>query len=263
MNGFESNSFPMELNQKRIVVTGAGSGIGKETLKRLTTYQGVQILAVDLNEKTIESYPNVIPYKCDVSKKENIDKLIRDAEKKLGGIDIFFANAGFAYYEVIQEASWERIDKIFSTNVYSPIYSLVKLNTHLKNPFLFIVTASAMSHLPLPGYAKYSSTKAAIHSFVDSYRYELKQGSRVMVVYPIATRTKFFDSAGKQVPVPFPSQTPESVAKKIVNGILSDSNSVYPSLIFSMIKTLDRFLFFPLKVYQKIEGLKLKKSYKN
>lgn len=250
----------MQLNQKRIVITGASSGIGQETLKLLESFEGVKILAVDLNEKSIPKSEKVIPYKCDISKKENLDKLIKDAEKKLGGIDIFFANAGFAYYERIPEANWERISKIYETNVFSPIYTLVKLNTTLKNSFLFICTASAMSHLALPGYAKYSSTKSAIHAFIDSYRYELKSGNRIMVVYPIATRTKFFDSAGKSVPVPFPSQTPKTVAKKIVKGILSDSNSVYPSRIFSSIRILDRFLFFPLKVYQKIEAFKLNRN---
>ncbi|MCZ8344088.1 MAG: SDR family NAD(P)-dependent oxidoreductase, partial [Leptospira sp.] len=84
----------MQLNQKRIVITGASSGIGLETLKLLETYDGIKILAVDLNEKSISKSEKVIPYKCDISKKENLDKLIKDAEKKLGGIDIFFANAG-------------------------------------------------------------------------------------------------------------------------------------------------------------------------
>lgn len=248
----------MELKNKRIVVTGAASGIGKETVLQMLKHENVKILACDLNEKNVISHPNVIPYKCDVSKPESIDKLMKDADKKLGGIDIFFANAGFAYYEVIQEPSWERIDRIFRTNVFSPFYTVITLNRKRKDPCLFIVTASAMSHLPLPGYALYSSTKAAVRSFLDAYQCELKPGNRTMIVYPIATRTKFFDSAGKQVPVPFPSQTPETVARQIVKGILNDRMEVFPSFLFRFIQFLDRFLFFPLKVYQKMEAIKLK-----
>lgn len=78
-----------------------------------------------------------------------------------------------------------------------------------------------------------------------------------MIVYPIATRTQFFDSAGKKVPVPFPSQTAETVAKQIVKGILSDKKEVFPSFLFRFIQILDRFLFFPLKIYQKMEAVKL------
>ncbi|TGL10788.1 SDR family NAD(P)-dependent oxidoreductase [Leptospira meyeri] len=247
----------MELKNKRIVITGAGSGIGKETMLQVLKYEGVKVLACDLNEKNILSHPNVIPYKCDVSKKENLDKLLKDADKKLGGIDIFYANAGFAYYEVIPNADWERIDRIYSTNVFSPLYCLVSLNHSRKEPFLFVVTASAMSHLSLPGYALYSSTKAAVRSFIDAFRFELKPGNRVMVVYPIATRTQFFDAAGKKVPVPFPSQSPETVAKKVLKGIESNAKEVYPSLLFRFIQILDRFLFFILPIYQKIEASKL------
>ncbi len=249
----------MELNQKRIVITGAASGIGKETLLQFLKFEGVKIIAADLNTEQIQKHSNVYPLKWDASRPENIGKLISYADSTIGGIDIFFANAGFAYYEKINKSDWDRIDRIYKTNVFSPIYTITELNTTRKSPFLFILTASAMSHLALPGYAIYSSTKAAVHSFMDAYRYELKDGNRIMVVYPIATRTKFFNAAGDQVPVPFPSQSAETVAKKIVKGILSNANSVYPSYIFRFTQFADRILFFPLKVYQWIEAKKLDK----
>lgn len=247
----------MDLENKRIVITGAASGIGKATLAMLSKIKGVKILAADLNQKEIQVGDNIFPVRCDVSLDVNIRKLISEADRFIGGIDIFFANAGFAYYEKIQNGDWGRIDRIYKTNVYSPIFTVTLLNTERKDPFLFLVTASAMSHLPLPGYAIYSSTKAAVHSFMNAYRYELKTGNQIMVVYPIATRTQFFGAAGEKVTVPFPSQTAETVAKKIINGIRSDATSVYPSLIFRMTLFFDRFLFFPLKVYQWLESKKV------
>ena len=66
---------------------------------------------------------------------ENLKKLIQKAEETLGGIDIFYANAGFAYYEKIQEPSWDRIDKIYKVNVFSPLFTVAYLNEKLKNPF--------------------------------------------------------------------------------------------------------------------------------
>ncbi len=248
----------MDLENKRIVITGAASGIGQATLAMLSKVKGVKILAADLQDKEIQVADNIYPVRCDVSLDVNIRNLISEADRFIGGIDIFFANAGFAYYERIQKGDWGRIDRIYKTNVYSPIFTVTLLNTERKDPFLFIVTASAMSHLPLPGYAMYSSTKAAIHSFMDVYRFELKAGNRIMVVYPIATRTQFFGAAGERVAVPFPSQTAQTVAKKILAGIRSDATSVYPSLIFSFTLFFDRFLFFPLKIYQWLESKKVK-----
>ncbi|GBF48636.1 KR domain protein [Leptospira ryugenii] len=249
----------MDINHKRIVLTGAGSGIGKELLSQLQSFTGVKILAADLKIEGIPSNDQVIPIQSDTSDETNLRHLIKEAERLIGGIDIFIANAGFAYYERIQKSDWMRIDKIYKTNVYSPIFTVCELNRTLQNPFLFVVTASAMSHLALPGYAIYSSTKAAVHSFMSAYRYEMKHDSKIMVVYPIATRTQFFNAAGEKVPIPFPSQAASTVAKKIVNGIRSDAESVYPSLIFQLTRFFDRFLFFPFKIYQWIESKKLEK----
>lgn len=257
----------MRLEGKRIVVTGASSGIGLESILLMAKYKDTKILAVDYNEtpelsKAVETHSNIRFIKMDVSIPENIESILEHAKEWMGGLDIFFANAGFAYYEEIQKPSWYRIEKIFHTNVFSPLYTVTYLNYNLKNQFLFIVTASAMSHLPIPGYSLYAATKAAVHSFMSCFRFELKKGNRIMVVYPIATRTKFFDKAGNAVPIPFPSQTPRTVAKSIIRGIRLNKKEVYPSKIFQWMKLLDRFLFYPLKIYQKIEGIKFKKYQK-
>lgn len=253
----------MKIDSKRIVITGSASGIGKETFLLLNKYKDTKILCVDFNEvedlEEAKKNPNIKFYKADVSNPENLEKIVGEANDWMGGIDIFFANAGFAYYEEIQKPNWEKIEKIFKTNVFSPFYTLTYLNHSSKNPFLFIVTASAMSHLPIPGYSLYSATKAAVHSFMSCFRYELKKGNKVMVVYPIATRSKFFDTAGNAVPIPFPSQSSKSVAKSIIHGIKWNKSRVYPSWIFRITMFLDRFLIFPLNVYQKIEGWKFKK----
>lgn len=248
----------MDINNKRIIVTGASSGIGRETVLQFLKFKNVKIFAVDLNKEHIPKEVSIMPYEMDISKPKNIEIMIDAARNWMGGIDIFFANAGFAYYEKISTPNWERISKIFETNVFSPIYTLTVLNAKQVEPILFITTASAMSHLPLPGYALYSSTKASVHSFMEAFRYEMNPQNRIMVVYPIATRTKFFDTAGNQVPVPFPSQSTETVARKIISGIKWNKNRVYPSMIFSLMQVLDRFLFVPLRIYQWIEGIKMR-----
>lgn len=75
---------------------------------------------------------------------------------------------------------------------------------------------------------------------------QLDDPSKLMLVYPIATRTDFFERAGeasKQIaPTPFPSQTAAYVAKAIIKGIKADNQVVYPSIIFRIVKFLNRFL---------------------
>ncbi len=248
----------MNLKDKKVVLTGAASGIGYELLQ-LLHQEGCSIVAVDRNEDHIDlNEPRVHRYSCDLSKEKNIDKLFTYAQKKLGAIDIFIANAGFAYYEEVKSADWNHIENIFKVNTFSPFYSAFKMKELAgDNPFRFMTTASAMGFYSLPGYALYSSTKAAVKSFGEAYRYQLSKGQTFQVVYPIATKTNFFEAAGGS-PVPFPSQTSAAVAKVMVNGLKTGKEAIFPAKIFQLTMVLNIFLPV-MKIYRYIEDKKLKK----
>lgn len=253
----------MKIDNKNVVLTGASSGIGLELLYELSN-KGCKVIAVSRNIDKIPRLQNVHPYKCDVSNKEEIDKLFNYAQELFDNIDIFISNAGFAYYEKIEKPDYEHIDKIFKTNVYAPIYCLEKLiNINKNKNFTYVITASAVAKMPLPGYALYSSTKAAIDSFQEAYRYEMDKFN-LMVAYPIATRTNFFKSSnGKVAPVPYPSQSPKYVAKCIIKGIEKNKKYVFPSKTFVVTNTLNRILPFINKIYQSVQNKKFKQWLKN
>ncbi len=56
-----------------------------------------------------------------------MDALFKEAKKKMGGIDIFIANAGFAYYEKIEKEDWGHIRGIVDTNFISAVYAVEKM----------------------------------------------------------------------------------------------------------------------------------------
>lgn len=242
----------MDLNGKRVVLTGAASGIGRALFDRLLP-ERVQLVAADLNISTLPTTsPNIHLYACDLSEQQNVDALFDFACEKMGGIDVFIANAGFAYYERIAAPDWEHIDRIFRLNVYSPLYSaekMAELHRVASTPYTVVITASAMSHLALPGYALYAATKAANHRFAEGYRFEMPPNGHLMLVYPIATRTRFFATAANAAPVPFPSQTPEYVAARILSGLQRDAQAVYPSVLFIVYNWLCG-IFPPLRPIQ-------------
>ncbi len=250
----------MNINGKKIILTGASSGIGKEVLKELSKYDA-DIIAVARNVNNIPKFNNrILTYSCDVSSKENIDMLFEYATKVLGKIDIFIANAGFAYCEEIREADWEHIEKIYLTNVISPLYSLEKMKViNEGREYSVVITCSAVSKVALPGYSLYCSTKAAIHSFGDVYRYEENDKGRLSLVYPIATDTNFFRNAGNKAPVPWPVQSADKVAKAMVNGILKGKRFVYPSKLFTLLNVLNRFFPFLYHFYSLRNSSKFKK----
>lgn len=243
------------LKNKKIILTGASSGIGAEICKIIA--EDNKVLAVSRNISKIYDHPNVIKYSCDISKKENIDAMFNEALEKLGGIDIFMGNAGFAYYEYFEKPDWEHIESIFNTNVFSTIYSLSKLK-EIKGdkPFNFAITASAMSFNAMPGYALYSGTKFALKGFTDAYRFELSKNQNINMVYPIATLTSFFDVAGSEK-LPWPRQKASTVAKIIVKGVSRNKKHIFPSKLYRLMSALNTFLPI-MPIYLRGEAKKMK-----
>ena len=144
--------------------------------------------------------------------------------------------------------------------MYSPIYAAWKMKAlHLDGEYKVVITASGMAKIGLPGYALYSATKAAVDRFADAYRYELAEPERLMLVYPIATRTHFFNEAAeKAAPIPWPSQTPEVVAKAILAGIRHDKRVVFPSKLFWWVWMLGAVFPWIYRLEQRIELRRLR-----
>lgn len=227
----------MNLKGKRIVITGASSGIGWALLKRLSA-SGASVVGVSRNpQRIIDELGNhgIKTITCDVSDPVQVDRMLEEATELMGGIDIFVANAGFAYYGKIGNSNWEKIEQIYKTNVISPIYTLQKLTENNKTePLIFMVTISALGKMVLPGFSLYNSTKFALDGFVRTYRMERPKNVKIIPVYPVANFTPFFEKAGgPDTPMPllarqFPSMT--ALCMKI--GLQAEARSVYPSIIF-------------------------------
>lgn len=240
----------MKLEGKHVILTGAASGIGLALLNLLAEYP-LRLIAVDQNAVALHAAcvalvgkpARITPHVCDLSMPENVDALFEHARSTFGHIDLFIANAGFAYYEKIETPDWAHIEKIFRVNVFSALYAFEKMQAlNAGREHKTVITASAMAHIGVPGYALYSATKAALDRFADAYRWQMDDPRELMLVYPIATRTAFFEAAGRGVPTPWPSQPAETVARTIIRGIWHDATRVYPSLTFQIILLLKRIL---------------------
>jgi short-subunit dehydrogenase len=248
------------MESKNIIITGASSGIGADLCELL--HKDNKIFAVARSTEKIKNSKNIYKFSCDVSKPENIDLLFTEAQKQLGEIDIFFANAGFAYCEKIEKADWKHIESIFSTNVFSVFYSISKFKElKIDQAFNFVVTASAMSYLSIPGYSLYGSTKFALKGFADAFRYELNNNQKLSLVYPVATYTSFFDIANAEK-MPWPRQKSLVVAKAIIKGVKRNKKHIYPSCLFRIGMILNGII--PIfKIYLGIEGRKFRKENAN
>lgn len=247
---------------KSIVLTGADSGIGLEILKLLAAEKSNKILAVDKNITQMNKLgENVFTYQCDVSSKQAVDSVFTKAVEQLGSIDIFYANAGYPYYEVFDYVDWDRTAKMFETNVYSPIYSYEKYREYLNGKDgQFAITVSAIGKMAMPGFTTYSASKFAMEGFQQGIRLEMPENITMTCLYPIATDTNFFKAANEvEFERPFPVQSPKVVAKKMVKGIEKGKKTVNPSGLFSLSMVLFAVLPFTKKIYLGLEKNKLKR----
>jgi short-subunit dehydrogenase len=248
----------MKLDGKIVIVTGAAAGIGKEIINGLRS-KNCKIIAADITyDSNTLGEPNLAYFKCDLSDLAQIDGLFSYTKEQYGIPDIFIANAGFAYFGKTQSLTKEQIQKIFILNSVSIIATTSAMQKlHGDQPFRMVIMASAMAHWSVPGYATYSATKAALVGFAKAYRYELHPNQRLQIVYPIGTRTHFFEKAGNS-PVPIISQTPKQVANATIRGIEGNTDDIYPSITFWVFLHLNRLFPFIKPIVLWVENKNLK-----
>ncbi len=248
----------MKIENKNIIITGATSGIGLELLNTFSKIRGTQIVAVGRKTENLPIAENIFPFQADISTATEVDALFQFALDRMGSIDIFFANAGFGYYEKLETASWERIENIMATNVTSPVYSLTKMiELNKSTEFMVIITCSVIGKLPFPGFALYTATKFALDGFNSAMQYEMPDNGHLMLVYPVATYTAFFDRAANQATMPWPHQTTNDVVKAVKKGILKNKKRVFPYPLIKPILYLMHVFPFSFNIYQNIQKKKL------
>ena len=222
---------------QNIVITGASSGIGKSLLEMLAAApNNNRILAASRSIGKLTGFgENVTRFPCDLSDQAGVDALFAEAERIFPKIDVLICNAGAPYYERYDYENWERIEQIFRLNTFSCMYSYSKYLNHLDGrEGRLVYTISAMGEMALPGYALYASSKFAMKGFQEAIRVESPKNLKITCVYPVSTRTNFFEvgGAGHKVEQPFPVQSAEAVAKATIRGVERGRRQVYPCPVY-------------------------------
>ena len=155
----------MEIVDKRVVVTGAASGIGKALAIEFKNEKAKDVVLVDLNEEVLEVAKELrfSGFVVDVSKEDQIKELITSANEKMGGIDIFCSNAGIAGAIGLLDVSTEDWQNIWDINFMAHAHAAKHLIPQMleQGSGYLVNTASAAGLLTQIGAAPYSVTKAA------------------------------------------------------------------------------------------------------
>lgn len=183
---------------KVILITGASSGIGKETAKLFQTKNWRVAATMREPEKAedLQRVADIETFRLDVTDTDSVKKAISDVLEKFGRIDAVVNNAGYALIGAFEAATEEQIERQFQTNVFGVMNVTRGILPYFRKEKRGIIVnvASVGGRMTFPLYSLYNSTKWAIEGFSESLQYELEQFNiRVKIIEPGPIKTDFYD----------------------------------------------------------------------
>lgn len=219
-------------SQPVVVITGASSGIGRETALMFAR-QGAKVVAAARNRDALEEVARQVErlggqakaVVTDVSRWEEVENLAREAVTAFGRIDVWVNNAAVSLYATVEDASVEEIRRVLDVNLMGQIHGVKAALPHLKaqGHGVVINVASVLAKRSVPLQAAYCASKHAVKGFTESLRMELESeggGVRVALILPSSINTPLFEHARSKLgvrPKPLPPvYEPRAVAEAIL-----------------------------------------------
>jgi short-subunit dehydrogenase len=249
----------MKLEGKVAVITGASMGIG-EAIAKLFLQEGAKVVlsSRDLTrtkaaEQRIGGGANTFSVACDVSKRDQVDALVKAVVAKFGRIDIFVNNAGFGLNDAVADMDMAEFRRMFDTNLFGAVECMQAVIPIMRQQGGGdIVNISSVSgHIATPYMSGYAATKHAMNAIGKAGRMELlRHNINVLTVSPgyIATdfvknmvKGKHSERVGSSVKY---AVTPDVVADATLQGLLKRKREVI----------VPKFYKWFIKLYQTSPG---------
>ena len=189
------------------LITGASSGIGAALALEIAREGGDVALCARRRERLEEAAQKIagmgrssLPITCDVAREGDIEKALAEASDYFGKVDYVVANAGFGVAGPVEKLTMEDYRRQFETNVFGVIRTAQAARAYLvKTKGCLGIIGSVNGYLPLAGASAYCMSKAAVHSFANALRLEMKkQGVGVVLIVPgfVASELRKVDRKG-------------------------------------------------------------------
>jgi 3-oxoacyl-[acyl-carrier protein] reductase len=189
----------MRLSGKIALVTGAGAGIGRATVRRFAA-EGAQVVAADLDEarahETCDGLAEATPLAADVTDAGDVTSMVRTALERYGGLDVFHNNAGLAeQVKPLTEITREEWDRLIAVNLTAFFLGAQAVAPVLRPGGSILVTASIIARRPRAGLAAYVAAKAGVTGLARALALELAP-LRVNVINPGPANTGMLGEFG-------------------------------------------------------------------
>jgi len=169
----------MQLKDNTILITGGGRGIGRGLAEALHA-EGNQVIIAGRGKKALEetasANPGMSTAVLDIGDADFIIRFAEQMKREYPALNVVILNAGIMRTESVQRAGVADAEAIITTNLLGPIrLTAALLPLLLSKPRAAILTVSSgLAFVPLAMTPTYCTTKAAIHSYTQSLRYQLQ-----------------------------------------------------------------------------------------
>jgi len=220
---------------KTILISGTSSGIGLELCVQALKLN-LNVISISRNIDPTLSLPGVVSYSIDITKKEQIDELKKDLERKKVKIDILINNAGFLKKELFQDSSIDSFRNTYNVNVFG-LAELTRQLLPLINRSGHVVNISSIGGVngskKFPGLSVYSSSKSAVIGLTEVLAEEFPNGPSFNVLALGSVNTKMLNEA-------FPDYKAQTDSNEMAEYILDfalNGNKLFNGKLISVSKT--------------------------
>ena len=229
----------MQLKDRRILLTGASGGIGRELAFELARHGAIVLLSgrramvldniADAIAK-LGGRAQILP--CDLSARGAPQRLIDQATANGERLDAVVSCAGVSHFGLAEDQSADELEQLWRTNVIAPMQLIQAVLPVFKaqRQGLIVNVGSIFGSIGFPCFSTYSASKFALRGFSEALRREL-HGSGVDVLYvaPRYTRTAINEGAVSRMAeaVAMKQDEPQVVARNIADAMLSNARERY------------------------------------
>jgi NAD(P)-dependent dehydrogenase (short-subunit alcohol dehydrogenase family) len=231
----------MELTDRSIVITGAGSGIGRAMAERFAAEGPRALVLADINDEAVQAVAErlgepAVALRADVGQEADIVALVAEARRVGGAVDLFCSNAGVPGPDGGPEAADEEWERAWRVNVMAHVWAARALLPEMleRGDGYLLSTASAAGILTQVGALIYSVTKHAAVSVAEwlSVTYG-GAGIKVSCVCPLGVRTPMLEAAledpvGGAALLRDELLEPSEVAESVLAGIREERFLIFP-----------------------------------
>ncbi len=203
----------MRMTGNTILITGAGSGIGRALAQAFHSLGNKLIITgrrKDTLDEVVAANPGMVAYELDIQDRAAVSDFARKITAQHPMLNVVINNAGIMQQEDLTkgESALDQLDALMETNFLGPVRLNAALVLHLQtlNEAAIINVGSGLAHVPLTLVPSYCATKAAIHSYSQSLRHQLRNSPvEVIEIIPPAVHTGLLGSdqqAPHEMPLP-------------------------------------------------------------